>query len=418
MSRGFIAHLHPPEVSADTLRFRTTFGLGLTLIVLFLVTAVTGLFLMLYYVPSPAEARGTILDLEHAVTFGGFLRALHRIAGHAMVLVSLLHLLRVWLKGAFIGRALNWWVGLGLFLTTLGLAFTGYLLPWDQLSYWAVTVSANLADHVPLAGGALKRLLLGDTEVGGAALARFYALHTAVLPAAVVFLTGFHLFRLRRDGGLARANAVTETVPVSPHLLLREATLAVFVLLLLCIAAMRIPAPVGGPPDIHHPSDPEKTPWYFLFLQEMVSYSTPVGAFVFPMLLVALLVVSPLFDTNAAHRGRWCGEINEKRAFIFALLIGAVAFVTAEISFHTAAAVAFLKSASPLLRDLLNPATLMMLVALAAGATFSGRAKSRRAFFLATLTVLLVAVTGFTLMGACRGPGWVFYFPWEASHVP
>jgi len=416
VSRGFIAHLHPPEVSETTLRFRATFGLGLILVILFLLTAVTGAFLMLYYVPSPTEARGTILDITHAVTFGAFIRALHRIAGHAMVLVVAAHLLRVWLYGAYIGKPLNFFVGVILFLLTLGLAFTGYLLPWDHLAFWAVTVSSNLADHVPFVGGVLKRMLLGDDAVGGAALVRFYALHTAVLPLAVFLLSGYHLFRLRRDGGLARPAIASRTVPAS-HLMIREAALAALVVLALFIAAMLWPAPVGGPPDFHRPSDPEKTPWYFLFLQEMVSYSTPVGGFVFPLAIITLLLALPLIDTDTRLRGRPFGDLAEKRAFLIAILVGVATFIAAELVFHAELIRTRLDGASPLFRDLINPASLMLVLAFGLGGGALKRSQSRRSALLAIGAVLVVAVIGFTIMGACRGPGWILTLPWEAFHA-
>ena len=415
MSRGFFFHLHPPEVAEESLRFRATFGLGLILIVLFLTTAVTGLFLMLFYVPSPAEARGSILDITYAVTFGDFARSLHRLAGHTMVLVALLHLLRTWLLGAYIEKPLNFYIGLALLFVILGLAFTGYLLPWDQSAYWAVTVSSNLADAIPLVGGTLKRMLLGDEAVGGAALVRFYALHTAVLPAVMFLLIGYHLFRVRRDGGLARSEAPMRTVSAS-HLMVREATLAVSVLLLLFIAALLYTAPIGGPPDFHRPSDPEKTPWYFLFLQEMVSYSTPVGGFLFPLTVVLLLLAVPLADRDSRCRGRFLGDRAEKAAFFLSFLGGAMIFAAAAIVFNSAAMQSCLSGASPLLRDVMNPASLMLAVAILGGSAVLLRTKSRRAAFAAIFAVLLIAVLGFSVLGACRGPGWRLTWPGEVDN--
>ena len=264
---------------------KATLGLGVMTLTLFVALALSGVLLMIYYVPTPGEAYTSTQDLEYAVTFGAFLRALHRWAGHAMVLTAFLHLLRVSFTGAYFRRELNWTIGLGLFLLTLGLAFTGYLLPWDQLAFWAVSVSANMLDYIPWVGGFLKKILLGGREVGQAALIRFYMLHVAFLPGLMLGLAVLHVWRVRKDGGLAREPEGPEnasTVPAWPHLLLREAILVVVLLTLLCLTATFVSAPLGGAPDIHNPSNPEKTPWYFLWIQEMVSYSAPVGGFLFP----------------------------------------------------------------------------------------------------------------------------------------
>ncbi len=204
MRRNFLFHLHPVRVATRTLEPKATLGLGVMTLTLFVALALSGVLLMIYYVPTPGEAYTSTQDLEYAVTFGAFLRALHRWAGHAMVLTAFLHLLRVSFTGAYFRRELNWTIGLGLFLLTLGLAFTGYLLPWDQLAFWAVSVSANMLDYIPWVGGFLKRILLGGREVGQAALIRFYMLHVAFLPGLMLGLVVLHVWRVRKDGGLAR----------------------------------------------------------------------------------------------------------------------------------------------------------------------------------------------------------------------
>ena len=211
MRRNFLFHLHPVRVATRTLEPKATLGLGVMTLTLFAALALSGVLLMIYYVPSPGEAYTSTQDLEYAVTFGAFLRALHRWAGHAMVLTAVLHLLRVSLTGAYFRRELNWTIGLGLFLLTLGLAFTGYLLPWDQLAFWAVSVSANMLDYIPWVGGFLKRILLGGREVGQAALIRFYMLHVALLPGLLLGLVVLHVWRVAEGRGpCARARGAGE----------------------------------------------------------------------------------------------------------------------------------------------------------------------------------------------------------------
>jgi len=199
---SFVVHLHPPAVRPRSLTCRATFGLGVMLVALGALLAVTGVLLMFYYVPTALAAHGSLQDLEAVVPFGGFVRSLHRVGAHAMVVLVALHLARVVLVGADRPpRTVNAWVGLGLLLLTLGLAFTGYLLPWDQRAFWACTVGTDLVAAFPGLGPVARRLLLGGDTVGGAALLRFYALHVAALPALGALLTGYHVWRIRKDGG-------------------------------------------------------------------------------------------------------------------------------------------------------------------------------------------------------------------------
>ncbi len=416
MRRNFLFHIHPVRVATRTLEARATLGLGLMTLALFFVLVASGVLLMVYYVPTPGEAHESIQDIEYAVTFGGFLRALHRWAGHAMVLTSFLHLLRVAFTGGYFRRELNWAIGLGLFLLTLGTAFTGYLLPWDQLSFWAVSVSASLLEYLPWIGNSLKKLLLGGGAVGQAALIRFYMLHVAFLPGLMAALFLVHLWRIRKDGGLAREPGEAEaasTVPTWPHLLLREAILVIVLLTLLCLTATFVSAPLGAAPDIHNPSNPEKTPWYFLWIQEMVSYSAPVGGFVFPGFLLAGLLLLPLMEREPEGVGRWFGGPGRRAVVGVASVLAVGAFVLFEWGFMQQGAASWLASRPPVIRDLLNPATGMLILAALAFSLAGIRTRSTRAAFLAGIAVLLVAVIGFTLVAWCRGPMWAFFWPWE-----
>jgi quinol-cytochrome oxidoreductase complex cytochrome b subunit len=341
------------------------------------------------------------------VALGGFVRALHRWTAHGMVATVALHLVRVLAMGAWRGRTLNWVFGLLLLAVTLGLAFTGYLLPWDQLSYWAVNVASSMLDHLPFAGAAIKRLALGGDVVGQATLTRFYMLHVALLPALLFAAIGLHLWRIRKDGGLAGGDEAT--VPAWPHLVHREIALALAVTAAFCLASLLFAAPLGAPPDIHTPSNPEKAPWYFLWVQEMVSYSAPMGGFVFPLSFLLSLALLPFLEREDEGVGRWLGSATTRGAVLSSLAVGALVLALAE-SFYLGAPA----TASALARDLLNPATAMLVLALLAFVAGGALTRSTRAAFLSAFAVLLVAVVGFTIMGLCRGPNWDFYWPWEA----
>jgi len=196
-------HLHPAKVRRRNLEVSSTYYLGGTAIFLFAVLVVTGLFLMLYYHPSAPQAYSDMKELEFVVSNGLFLRNMHRWAAHGMVLVVFFHLLRVFYHRAFRSpREFNWVVGVILLLLTLLLSYTGYLLPWDQLALWGVSVGTNMVRAVPVLGLQIRFLLLGGNIVGENALLRFYVLHCAILPLALTFGVAVHLWRVRKDGGV------------------------------------------------------------------------------------------------------------------------------------------------------------------------------------------------------------------------
>lgn len=210
MTSNLFFHLHPVKVSRKSLKWSYSFGLGVISTILFGVLVFTGVLLMFYYVPSVERAYLTMKEIQFSVPLGQFTRNMHRWAAHAMVLTVILHMARVFYTGAYKPpREFNWVVGVILLVLTLGASFTGYLLPWDQLSYWAITVGTNMAGYAPGAGPVMREILLGGTEVGQNTLIRFYTLHIAVLPLFITLIISLHLWRARKDGGLA-ANEVNE----------------------------------------------------------------------------------------------------------------------------------------------------------------------------------------------------------------
>jgi quinol-cytochrome oxidoreductase complex cytochrome b subunit len=199
-----ILHLHSAKVRARTLEFSSTFYLGAIALILAAILTGTGILLMLYYHPSVPQAYNDMKDLQFVVSNGEFLRNMHRWGAHAMVLIVFLHLLRVFYHRAFRPpREFNWVVGVGLLLVTLLLSYTGYLLPWDQLAFWAVSVGTNMVRSVPVLGSRVRFLLLGGNLVGENALLRFYVLHCVILPLALGLGVAVHLWRVRKDGGVS-----------------------------------------------------------------------------------------------------------------------------------------------------------------------------------------------------------------------
>lgn len=197
-------HIHPVKVQKRTLKFTTTLGLGLIATVLFATLTFTGIWLMFYYFPSATEAYNRMLDLRSAVDFGFVLRNVHKWAAELMVLIVVLHMARVFFTGAYKPpREFNWVIGVVLLLLTLGLSFTGYLLPWDQLAFWAITVGTSIAGYAPVLGQPIREFLLGGDTVGQEALVRFYVLHVVILPGLMAIFISIHFWRIRKDGGLA-----------------------------------------------------------------------------------------------------------------------------------------------------------------------------------------------------------------------
>ena len=339
MVSSFLLHLHPAKVHRDSLRPSRTFGLGLVSLYLFVILVGTGILLMFYYVPSLERAYDSMKDLQFVVSAGVLLRNTHRWAAHLMVVSVVLHMARVFFMAAYKPpREFNWTIGVCLLLLTLFLSFTGYLLPWDQLAFWAITVGTSIASYAPVVGESFRYLLLGGTRVGQSALLRFYVLHVALLPALAGLLLAVHLYRVRKDGGLARPDEPELSViegsepPVAksyglmaltratgpavgqepadevlswPHLLFREMLLFLGTCAVVLLLSILFDAPLEEVADPVRPPNPAKAPWYFLGLQELVSYSAFVGGVLVPAVLVGALLLLPFLDRKRVGVGRW-----------------------------------------------------------------------------------------------------------------
>jgi quinol-cytochrome oxidoreductase complex cytochrome b subunit len=203
VQQNVFLHLASVKISRKSLAFRATWFLGTLSLGTFLILVATGILLMLYYHPSVPQAYADMKDLRFVVSAGVFLRNLHRWSAHAMVILVFAHMFKVFYRGAYRApREFNWVIGVILLLLTLLLSYTGYLLPWDQLAYWAITVGSNLMSSVPVVGQKIRFLMLGGNTVNANALLRFYVLHCVILPLAAAFFLAIHFWRIRKDGGL------------------------------------------------------------------------------------------------------------------------------------------------------------------------------------------------------------------------
>jgi quinol-cytochrome oxidoreductase complex cytochrome b subunit len=375
--KNLMLHWFPNKVSTKSFSWNYSFYLGTISFVLFMILVFTGVVLMFLYVPSVERAYGSIKDLEYVVSFGWLLRGLHRICAHLMVAIVFLHMVRVFLTGGYkngtatdANRPLNWIIGVALLLLTLLLSFTGYLLPWDQLAYWAITVGTNIASAAPLVGKWIRFLLLGGSEIDQNALIRFYVLHVFFLPMVVLFLFSWHMWRVRKDGGLAvvdhevLAQRAEKTVPVksktysllgitqgttvhvqntmvdeekdsvpsTPNLTRRLwlVTVLTFIASLILTITFRAPLETAANPSVT--PNPAKAPWYFLWLQEIVTDTTLklgaftingalIGGILLPGILILLAVWWPYRDRSGINAvGVWFAPERKKQNMIFLLI--------------------------------------------------------------------------------------------------
>ena len=319
--RNFLAHLHPPVIRERTLRPLATLGLGIICLTCLIVLAATGLTLFLYYVPYHEVAYDRILHIMTTLRYGKLIRNLHYLAANVLIIAGLMHLARVLSTGSYQGRFLNWVYGLLLLSLILASNFTGYLLPWDQTSYWAIKVGSSLATYFPVIGPSIKRFLLGGEEIGHDTLIRSFTLHVAILPALWVVLTSLHLWRIRKDGGLAAPDEPEPArIASSPVLFRAELAVGLLTLSLIITLSFFIDAPLSGRADPLRPPNPAKAPWYFVGIQEMVSHSAILGGIVVPVLIGLFLLLCPVLDRSKQPGGRWFVKERLSVNVIFALI--------------------------------------------------------------------------------------------------
>ena len=277
---------------------------GSATLFLFLLQALTGMFLTVYYTPSPDHAYDSVQFIEQQVTFGWFVRGLHHWGASGMVIAIGLHMLQVFLYGAFKPpREMMWMVGVVLFLLVMAFAFTGYLLPWDQTAYWATQVGINMVGTVPLVGEFLVRVMRGGETLGALTLSRFFAVHVLFLPALIGLGIVVHLFILRRVGPAGpwderKAAAVSE--PFYPRQVYMDAVVMVGVFLVLVLLARFVPFPLA---DKANPADTSFVPvpeWYFLFYYELLKYIhgplEPLATWVLPAVVILVMLLWPFLD--------------------------------------------------------------------------------------------------------------------------
>ena len=331
VANNVILHLHPASVPAAAVRFTYTWGLGGMAALLGAMLGLTGVLLMFRYDARVDYAYMSIQQLETEVMFGSLVRALHHWSANLLVIVSALHLVRVYFTGSYKqGRTVNWVIGVALLILALASNFTGYLLPWDQLAYWAITVSTSLLAYIPLVGTGIRNFALAGPQVGQAALSNFYALHVVFIPVISFSLAGYHFWKVRKNGGISqplrKEGERSARLATIPHLVNAEYAVGLVLITGLSIWSMLVTAPLGPIANPLHSPNPAKAAWYFLGLQELLLHMHPLAALGLVGMAVAALLVVPWFDKDESDIGVYFRSQAGKRA---AMLSGLLGFVLA-----------------------------------------------------------------------------------------
>lgn len=308
---NLILHLHPKLVPEKALNYTLTFGLGGMSALLFVLLALTGMLLRFVYIPTPEAAYDSIVQIQNEVLFGKLIRNIHHWSATLLILTNFLHMLRVLFTGAYTGkRSSNWTVGVIMLLLVFFSSFSGYLLPWDQLAYWAVTVVTGMLLYIPVVGEYLNNAILQGSEVGAPTLLLFYTMHTGILPLAMVILMSFHFWKVRKAGGVVypkdSEDDKEKKVPVVPNLIVREFVVAVSLLAIILLLSILFDAPFGKPADPAITPNPTKAPWYFMGFQELILHFHPfVAVVLLPIAILATLLYLPKFKSSSTTQGIW-----------------------------------------------------------------------------------------------------------------
>ncbi len=471
---NFFLHLHGAKTHINTLKASYTLGLGLISFFLLVIAFISGGFLMVYYSPSTETAFNAVKDINFVVFGGKLMRNVHKWAGEAMIIFVILHMARIVYTNSYKrGREFNWVIGIILFLLTFVINLTGYMLPWDQLSYWALVIVSNIAaapkeltDIFGITqyfdiGGATKEILLGGTEPGQESLTRVYLLHIMLLPLGICTALGVHFWRIRKDGGLSKPdsvkssgsglvnisppkkqgdvfpthktyglmelakgrtpavdNDVENTVTSWPNLFIAEIAVFIFTLAGVIAYSYFVDAPLKELANAAIPENPAKAPWYFLGLQELVSYSAFMGGQGLPGLAIAGLLLIPYLDREEEYFGVWFSNRQGKMIAIESFIVGAIAVIG---SLVFVIKFGWFRNWWPNIHQLwiiaINPGNLLIGFVVAYSLFVIKRTGSTRMGTISLFTMFLVCYVILTYTGTVlRGPNWDFF--WSASQWP
>lgn len=417
---NLVLHLHPRKIRPFTLNFKLTYGLGGMAALLIVIQVFTGLLLKFHYIPSPEGAYTSIKNINENLFFGKLAHNIHHWSAVILLWVTFLHMLRVLFTGAYQKpRDASWIIGIFLIMLVVFSNFTGYLLPWDQLSYWAVTVGTSLLQYIPVIGNTLKDSLLGGHEVGSATLSNFFNLHTGIIPLIIIILMTWHFWRIRRAGGVItpefeKDKPMTNTFP---DLVYQEFVVALVLIAFILLLSIFFDAPLRERANPSFSPNPAKAPWYFMGLQELLIHFHPFFAIIiFPLTILSSAIWLPYIKGNEVNKGIWFLSDKAKNAGKLAA-VSALVFTTLFIliSEFLPEPETLIPSIPPIISTGLVPFVIV------AGTIFLfmkyivKRYSLIRAEYIQTIVIILVvsytvlSVTGILF----RGPGMNLVWPWN-----
>mgnify|MGYP001577568016 FL=1 len=474
MANNFFLHVQGAKVHINTLRPGYTLGLGLISLYLLLITVVTGILLMIYYNPSIENAYNTVKDVNYVVFTGRLLRNMHKWGGEGMIISVILHMARVFYTNSYKkGREFNWIIGVALLILTFGINLSGYMLPWDQLSYWALVIVANIIQSPKEVTDVLgitklfdigtfsKELFLGGLNAGKEALTRVYLLHIMLLPLILFIFLGVHFWRIRKDGGLTKPEGFeikdsdtryisgqerkAEVFPANktyglmelvkaktpavnrdiennvlswPNLILAETAVFFFTLAVVMVYSFYINAPLRELANPLIPENPAKAPWYFLGLQELLSYSAFMGGVGLPGLALLGLALIPYLDREQQQIGVWFSGKRGRYIALESLVVGSVVLIgLLAIVIKYGWLRTWWPDIPQLFIILINPGNIWVGFMIIWSLFVIKRTDSTRMGAIALFTMFLLSYVILTYVGTeLRGPNWAFY--WSKSQWP
>jgi quinol-cytochrome oxidoreductase complex cytochrome b subunit len=424
---SLILHFRPRSVQERTLRFSLTWGLGGMAVVLVLMLFATGLMLKFVYQPVPDRAYESIIHLQNNVPFGQLIRNIHHWSGNLLLIIVFLHFLRVFFTGAFHPpRQFNWIIGLLMFLAVLASNITGYLLPWDQLAYWAITICTGMLEYVPGIGEWLQGMIRGGSDIGPATLSIFFAIHTAIIPASLLVLMPWHFWRVRKAGGLViprspgeDEGSEDEKLPTIPNLILREIVVALVLIAVIMAISVIFNAPLEAKANPGLSPNPTKAPWYFAGIQEMLLHFHPLFAlFIIPVFMLIGLLSIPYLNYHTETDGVWFASLKGRSmalsAALIAIIITPIGIVANEFVIDFAA---WIPGTSSVVSNGIFPAALV----LGGIIVFYWFVKKKCAatnneYIQSVFVLLVVAFIILTVIGIWfRGEGMALIWPWATG---
>lgn len=421
---NLILHIHPRTLPEQALKFTITWGLGGMAVVLLMLQAVTGILLKFAYEPFPGQAYDSIVVLQNDIWFGQFIRNIHHWSANILVIVVLLHMLRVFFTGAFHNpRQFNWIIGLCLFFFILVSNFTGYLLPWDQLAFWAITICTSMVEYIPGLGLWLQEMIRGGSEIGPASLLIFYTFHITIIPFCLVIFMSFHFWRVRKAGGVVLApspgeNSATRPkhVPTIPNLVLRELVVALVLIAFILVLSLLLNAPLEDKANPGMSPNPAKAPWYFIGIQELLLHFHPFFAvFIIPIFVTSFLFLLPYLKYDLDMTGFWFISQKGRRmgivSAVTALVITPAGIICDEFFLDLTT---WIPWASPVMSNGLLPVTIVLAAVI--GFYFLIKRKyssSNNEAIQALFILLLISFVILTFTGIWfRGEGMALAWPW------